>query len=197
MKPTPPTSLLIFVSSYSPLAVLLAVKDVDFQRFGTHSLTSPGALYAMFKHPGAVWITLFLGVISVFWCAKSFRKIRGGSPMRIRRVTPRSNDLVGYCLPYLATFWGVDLSDPAQWLGFLIFLALMFVFTIKTDSLYANPILLLLGYRLYEADVERSGVASLRTVLFKGELVPDRVYMVEKLTPTVIVALETRDNNQS
>ena len=73
-----------------------------------------------------------------------------------------------YTLPYLVTFVGLKLSEPASVLGFVFFMLLFGALTIKTQALWINPLLALRGFRLYEASVQKDG-GDLQTILVLSE----------------------------
>lgn len=94
MKPKIFTSILLFISAYSPLFLILAVKDFDFKT--THKL----------NHPLAIYILLSLSVLSIillFVTVSSMR--RGNMCVEVISVKNRSVDLINYTIPYIVSFW--------------------------------------------------------------------------------------------
>ncbi len=96
------------------------------------------------------------------------RRLTGGSIYNIEKLSNKSGDLVNYTLPYLVTFVGLKLSEPASVLGFVFFMLLFGALTIKTQALWINPLLALRGFRLYEASVQKDG-GDLQTILVLAE----------------------------
>ena len=167
MKPRIFTSILLFVSAYSPLFLILAVKDFDFDKT------------AHFKHPVAVYIMLGLTALSVVLLFVTVRNIkRGNMPVTVKSVQNRSVDLINYTIPYILSFFGFDLSKWEDIISLGIFLLILLLLTIKTNSVFLNPILALVGYGLYDIKYqfdgkEKSTIAISKYTLHKG----DRFYI--------------------
>lgn len=171
MKPKIFTAILLFISAYSPLFLILAVKDFDFN-------SSYG-----FHHPVAISIMLgmaFLSVILLFATVHSIK--RGNMPVKIITVKNRSVDLINYTIPYIVSFFGFDLSKTEDVISLTIFLLLMLLLTIKSKSVFMNPILLLAGYNLYDLDYEFDGKTCSTIVISKHEMRQGEVYYIRSLT---------------
>ena len=139
MKPKIWTSILLFISAYSPLFLILAVKDFDFQ--STYRLQRPIAVYIMLA-------VSFLSILILFLSIKYMA--RGNMPVEIKKVSNRSVDLINYTIPYILSFFGFDLSKWEDVISLAIFLVIMLVLTITSRSLFLNPILAFAGYGLYD-----------------------------------------------
>ena len=90
MKPKLLTAILLFISAYSPLFLILAVKDFDF--YCSYS----------FGHPVAISILLGLSALSVILLFVTIGSIkRGNMPVTVKAVKNRSVDLINYTIPYI------------------------------------------------------------------------------------------------
>lgn len=171
MKPKIWTSILLFISAYSPLFLILAVKDFDFEN--TYRL----------QHPLAVYIMLGLSVLSIIILFLTLRLIkRGNMPVEIKSVSNRSVDLINYTIPYILSFFGFDLSKWEDVISLTIFLTIMLVLTITSRSLFLNPILAFAGYGLYDIEYEFNGNIKAVTVLSKYELKTGQRFYLKSLT---------------
>lgn len=171
MKPKIWTSILLFISAYSPLFLILAVKDFDFEN--TYRL----------QHPLAVYIMLGLSVLSIIILFLTLRLIkRGNMPVEIKSVSNRSVDLINYTIPYILSFFGFDLSKWEDVISLTIFLTIMFVLTITSRSLFLNPILAFAGYGLYDIEYEFNGNVKVVAVLSKYELKTGQRFYLKSLT---------------
>lgn len=171
MKPKIWTSILLFISAYSPLFLILAVKDFDFE-----------CSYKL-EHPLAIYIMLglsFLSVVILFLTIKYMP--RGNMPVEIKTVTNRSVDLINYTIPYILSFFGFDLSKWEDVISLTIFLTIMLVLTITSRSLFLNPILAFAGYGLFDVEYEFNGKIKSVTVLSKYELKTGRKFYIKSLT---------------
>lgn len=155
MKPRTPTAILLFLSSYAPLGLIVITLDFEWTA-------------KAFAHLNTV---ILIAIFSLLAGAIPFvllRRLTGGSIYTIEKLSNKSGDLVNYTLPYLVTFVGLKLSEPASVLGFVFFMLLFGALTIKTQALWINPLLALRGFRLYEASVQTDG-GDLQTILVLSE----------------------------
>lgn len=130
-------SLLMFLSSYFPLALIFIIKDID-----------PGTWLP--AHP--VVATLVVGVAS-FSCLIVLlvaNKIEGGLPVYITKVSNKSGDMFTYTIPYMISFYNFNLGDWKTLLSLLVFMALMFALAYRTQNIFVNPVLALAGFGLYD-----------------------------------------------
>lgn len=67
MKPRIFTSILLFISAYSPLILILAVKDWDFN------------CKNYFKHPLAIYIMLGVALLSVLLLFMTVKSLKRGN----------------------------------------------------------------------------------------------------------------------
>jgi hypothetical protein len=171
MKPKILTAILLFISAYAPLFIILAVKDFDFD------------CTRNFKHSTPIYILLCLTLISVallFYSIKSIKK--GNMPVKVKSVKSRSIDLINYTIPYIVSFFGFDLSKTEDAVSLTIFLLLMLLMTIKSKSVFMNPILLLAGYNLYDLEYEFDGKISSTIIISNHEIRTGEIYYIRSLT---------------
>jgi hypothetical protein len=62
------------------------------------------------------------------------------------------NDLINYVFPYVVAFMVLDLGDTGKYYGFWLFLAWMFLVTYRSGQILMNPLLIVVGWQLYEID---------------------------------------------
>ncbi|HWQ93504.1 MAG TPA: hypothetical protein VN673_17695 [Clostridia bacterium] len=151
MTPRFLTGILLFLSSYAPLGLIMAVQDFKMDK-------------KAFEHPTAVGIVLTLSLLVIVIPFALLRRLKGGKVYTIARISNKTGELVNYALPYLVTFVGLRLSDPTAMISFGIFMLLFCALTLKTQALWINPLLALCGYRLYEVDLTSHGAPS-KTVM--------------------------------
>jgi hypothetical protein len=135
-------SVVLFISSYSPLALILLIGDFDPQ---TKSL----------KNPAISLSILFVSFLSVLLLFVVMRQIRQGDTIKITSVCNQSGELVNYTIPYMISFFRFDLGGIQSFSCFLLFMVLMCVLTIRTQNIFINPILALAGYGLYDVEFTR------------------------------------------
>lgn len=184
MKPKIFTAILLFISAYSPLFVILAVKDFDFD------------LTLTFGHPRIVTFLVLLTATSVALLFITVAKMeRGNMPVKVKSVKNRSTDLINYTIPYILSFFGFDLSKWGDVISLAIFLLIMMMLTIKSKSVFLNPILALRGYGLYDLDYTFNKLDYSVIVLCKDELRPGDTCFVRSLTRFLYIVIEIKDIN--
>lgn len=67
---------------------------------------------------------------------------------------------------------GISYEAPEKLLGFAVFLFWMFAITYKSGQIIMNPLLLMFGWKLYEAKVNINGQSRDVRILKKGNLIP-------------------------
>jgi len=150
-------AILVFVSAYSPLSVIFLIQDID---------TAEKKL----SHPVLIFTILGIAVLSCLLVTLMFRWVKSSNPpVEVLKVTNRSGELINYSIPYMITFFVMDLSDIKILLSFLFFMVIMFFLTLKTHNIFVNPILALLGYNIYSVQYRVDDRESEYFFLVKGE----------------------------
>lgn len=171
MKPKLLTAILLFISAYSPLFLILAVKDFDFY------------CSCSFKHPIGISILLGLSVLSVILLFVTINSIkRGNMAVTVKVVKNRSVDLINYTIPYIVSFFGFDLAKMEDIISLSIFLLLLLLLTIKSKSVFMNPILLLAGYNLYDLEYEFDKKSFSTIVISNHEMKSGERFYIRSLT---------------
>lgn len=183
MKPKLLTAILLFISAYAPLFLILAAKDFDF------------TITYKFKHTAPIYILLGSSSVSIcllFYTVKSIK--RGNMPVKIKSIKSRSVDLINYTIPYIVSFFGFDISKIEDVVSLAIFLSLMLLLTIKSKSVFLNPILLLAGYNLYDLEYEFDGKTNSTIVLSKHDMRQGEVFYIRSLTRFLYFVTEKEIN---
>ena len=134
-------SLLMFVSSYFPLALIFIIKDLD------EATLHPG-------HPIPAAIIAVLVLIACAVVLRAARKIESGVPVKITKVSSKSGDMFTYTIPYMISFYNFNLGDWKTLLSLFVFMSLMFALSYRTQNVFINPVLALARYGLYDCQFE-------------------------------------------
>jgi len=130
-------SILVFISAYSPLSVILAIQDWDYPHFSL-------------KHPVIIRFLILLSALSCLLLWTSIRFLKSSAPpVTILKVSNQSGELINYSIPYMISFFVMDLENIPVMMSFLFFMIVMWWMTLKTHNVFVNPILACLGYNLY------------------------------------------------
>jgi len=152
---------IIFIGSYLPLAVILLAQDFDY----TH--VDSGFCYRFWientdcnlplKHP---WISLSLVGLAAVCFVASLIILSTARPKRSVTISSAKYvpaELMNYTLPYVVSFMGVGYQDTGKFVGVLVFLVWIFWITHRSGQIILNPVLIALGWRLYEVAYEFKG----------------------------------------
>ena len=109
MKPRSWAGVLVFVSSYVPLAIILAILDFNISQ-------------RTYGHPVCVLAVLALAALATPTVFFVVEHIDGAFEVEITQLQDRSNELVNYTLPYIVSFIGIELGKPQSLVALIFFL---------------------------------------------------------------------------
>lgn len=167
----------LFLGSYLPLALILLVQDVSKKYWGAAVCGWRGnydCSFRVFEHP---WLAI--GGVAVTLAALGFaivamKAVRLKQTVRVLEVKSIPNDLIGYIFPYVVSFMGMSYGEPKEIAGFLVFWVVLFVITYRSGQILMNPLLIVIGWRLYDVkmSVGQNGQVRSVRVLKQGRLLP-------------------------
>ena len=139
----PLVSLVLFLSAYSPLMVILAIKDIN--------LSSPH----FFCSPTTSGILIFVAIGSSVITLLTVRSVDNGLPVTVTKAANKSGDMFGYTIPYMLSFMRVELGDWQTLLSLALFLSVLFIMAYRTQTVFINPVLAIAGYMLIDCTFKR------------------------------------------
>lgn len=173
------SSVFIFISAYFPLAIIFAIQDFDSKS-------------SNFSHPVIVYTVLAISAVSclIVWLSVSHIKV-SSPPVEIRSVSNRSGELVNYSIPYMISFFVMDLGKTKLLVSFGFFMLIMYWLTLKTHNIFVNPVLALLGYNLYDVKYIKNGQEFEDFFLIKGSrLRPGESCRIVELSEKLLLVTE-------
>lgn len=151
---------LLFIASYFPLALILAVQDIK-EEFWHQPLCRDAQFWLkcelpQLANPRLGYASIGVCLLSLIFFLWVLRHFRGTTEMTIDECKAVPNDLINYVFPYIVSFMGVELGSTGKVLGFGLFLAWLFLISYRSGQILMNPLLLAVGWQLYEiqADIE-------------------------------------------
>ncbi len=133
---------MLYISAYSPLFVILAVKNFDFI-WSQDPITKWTIILVI--------IVVVVSSIALLLCSLSYAD-RGNMNAKITSIKNRSLDLISYTVPYIVLFVGVDLSKLWDIMSLVVFLLMMMIISIRSGTVFFNPVLLIWGYHMYDIE---------------------------------------------
>jgi len=158
---------LLFLSSYAPLWLMLAIKCV------------PASTAKGFDHWWPLVCAAFLVVVAVVSLGAlrlHLRKVQRTSPhgATITAVHHKDSEAMSYIVSFLLPFLGFSVTDWRMVVCLCAFVAVIGVIYIHSNMVYINPVLSFRGYHLYEVTYDSGKVAML---LCKRQHVPTQMTM--------------------
>ena len=77
-------------------------------------------------------------------------------------------------------FLGINLGSIQDIIAFSVFMSLLCILTIKTQSLFVNPILAILGYGLYDVQFKENEILKNGIFLSRQDLIVGELYKIKK-----------------
>ena len=105
----PLVSLVLFLSAYSPLMVILAIKDMNL-----------GLTY-LFNSPTVSGVLIFMAIGSSLVTLMTVRSVENGLPVVVTKAANKSGDMFGYTVPYMLSFMRIELGDWQTLLSLALF----------------------------------------------------------------------------
>ncbi|WP_413729455.1 hypothetical protein [Sodalis sp. RH22] len=165
----------IFIGSYLPLALILAIQDIPKVWWSqplcnAASFTKNTCVFLPFSNPLISISFLLITMIATFIVRSSLKKINYPFTIKVKNFKPIPNEIINYTFPYVVSFMGISYDDPQKFYGFIVFLLWMFAITYKSGQILMNPLLLFFGWRLYEATIIISNVDKDVRILKRGRM---------------------------
>ncbi|NOR70854.1 MAG: hypothetical protein GQ532_14370 [Methylomarinum sp.] len=152
-------SIAIFISGYTPLFLIMIIKDINNFLWFEYALTQPVMEVSIIKlpygiafhNPSVVIFLVTLTVLSLILLKYVLKNIGNNPfPIKITEAKSRSSEVVNYTIPYMISFVAFDLSKWQDLLALVIFLSILCLLSIRSQSIFINPILAAIGYGLYD-----------------------------------------------
>jgi len=168
------SALVVFLGSYLPLSLILLAQDCDYARLRKLfcGALSTGAFSLPFKNATFAVGTFLVCLASFLVTLVVLETIRPKNEIVVSATKYVPTDLMNYTLPYIVSFMSVSYDDPNRLIGFFIFLGWMFWINYKSGQIILNPLLIVLGWRLYEISYRFAGSNDLQiaNALVKGRV---------------------------
>ena len=137
---------LLFLSSYVPLYLILLLFAWDSNRLIFYFLIGLTA-------------STIIALLIVLTALNSFEK----TFVKLKKVGPKNSEFISYIFTYILPFLSSNFSDVKYIIAMAgIFLLIGFMY-VRSNLIYTNPLLNLLGYDLYEIEDHKENIMVLIT----------------------------------
>jgi hypothetical protein len=175
-------SIVLFLGSYLPLSLILLVQDFRYallsHDFCWNVFSNHSACVIPLAHPMMSLVALAVCFISFLGSLIGLSLTRPKLQINVAEVKYIPAELMNYTLPYIVAFMSIGYEETGKFLGFIVFLAWMFWITHKSGQILLNPLLTILGWRLYEIRYTFPGNSTVINgrALAKGSIEPAQSY---------------------
>jgi hypothetical protein len=126
---------------------------------------------------------VFISIMLLFFIFKSIKKdIENGDIITLKKIENRSQDIITYTIPYLLAFISTSFISLSDIISTGLFFFILMILTIKSNSIFINPILAMAGYGLYDIHYSYNNNDMYKTVLSRNELIINNRYYMKSLT---------------
>lgn len=149
--------VLLFLSSYSPLYVIIALRahnaSYTIQGYTLKPMDIVGIKLSILSIGMLVLAAITLGFL---WWMIRLRRTRQGFQSDVNAIQNQSDMFTEYLLVYIFPFILFEFSDIYDVAAFLILFLTVAVIVIQSNRLYTNPVLSVppLSYKIYQIETE-------------------------------------------
>lgn len=183
-------SIAIFVSGYTPLFLIMMIKDIKGFIWFNYTLsnhilgftTVKVPYFVEFNNPGIVSSLIILSILSIIILHYVLKHIASKPfDITITKAKSRSSEVVNYTIPYMISFVAFDLSKWQDLISLILFLIILCLLSIRSQSIFINPILAAKGYGLYDCEYDEKGSSKECIMLSKHDLTKGNIEKYKKL----------------
>lgn len=153
----------LFISAYSPLFTLIILHSIPpinlIDLFPTGLLDIPRI--------GSLLIPIILAFIPIifawFFGKYLYRRAAETSGIRyyyVKQSDDKTQEVLSYIIPYIISLMTVSILELNSIISIIVLLILLYPIYANSSMIYINPVLALMGYRLYNVTVENPEVES-------------------------------------
>lgn len=176
--------LFLFLGSYFPLSLILGLQDVNEKYWKLpvcNIFKVATCVLPSLNNPGRSIGLMVICLASLLILLWTLRKLPSTSELTVVDSKSIPNDLINYIFPYVVSLMGLDIGSSGKFYGFILFVAWMFLITYRSGQILMNPVLLLVGWKIYELNVTVEGQAH-----FVRALSRDRVNAGDKVKSCLV-----------
>lgn len=188
-------SVFVFLGSYLPLSVILLAEDFQYD-----ALKKPFCpvrwtqdCFLPFNNPGWSFSIFALCAACLLVTLAALAATKPDKEIIVEQATHVPADLMNYTLPYVVSFMSVTYQHTAPFVGFLIFLAWMFLITHRSGQTLLNPVLIVFSWRPYQIDYRFGGdqITHSGLALVRGHIAPAESHLEAPVQDILIIKPKT------
>lgn len=183
LKLRPLVSLTLFLSAYSPLMLILVVKNIDLN-----------ARY-LFGDPLISGILMLVAIASSWMTLSTVKEVDGGLLVEVTKAANKSGDMFGYTIPYMLSFMRIDFGDWQTLISLLLFMSVLFVMAYRTQTVFINPVLAVAGYMLIDCTFKRDSKETQAMVVTREPIAIGDTIRIDQLSHYLYIMANSDKND--
>lgn len=153
----------LFVSSYSPLFILIIIKQVstnlDCLNWGGFNKAALYIFFSKFGLSAFLLLVAFIGWIGIYRTLSNIQDVaKNGFPVTLKSVSNKNSESIGYIATYLIPFLFQSFNSFYECFSVIFLLAIIYKIYVNSSLLIINP-LLSMKYAIYEIEYEQNSKA--------------------------------------
>jgi len=140
--------LLLFISSYSPLYIMVALSIFPFEAFQINSILHDQVTITVYS----ILLLLFLLSFLPIWY---ITKCELNSTIVGERVTRKNEEILSYLVTYIVPLLAIDIREKSTLITNGILFILIGYLYVKSNLIHVNITFLLFGWNTYEDELGR------------------------------------------
>ena len=156
--PNFPTRVVLFLSSYTPLFLIMAVKYAPAHRYFALSM---------------ILLAVISIVLLLFYLKQSASL--AVDHVVVEKISGKDTEAMSYIVTYLIPFLDIKLDEISSAVSLLLLFLVVGILYVHSNLIYINPTLNLLRYHLFEIEIEggmSSALLSRRRFVERGASIP-------------------------
>ena len=129
------TKLILFLSSYAPLFLIIAMRGWRDSRYFAVGLA----------------IVAVLSVFVLFAFLHTVQKL-SVAKVNVASVVSRDGDVMSYIVTYLLPFLAIKLNDPTDVISLGVVFIVIGLLYVNSNMIHTNPVLNIVGYHIFEIE---------------------------------------------
>lgn len=143
--------LLLFISAYSPLLLIIAIKTNDYKiQFLLDTVLYEIPIISI------TFVVLFIIFIIISYRMINNSKSNTRKYFSVTRVDEKTDIILSYLIPYIISF--IPLGTPEEIISAILIFTFVFLIYSNSEIIYINPIFMLFGYRFYHLYTKKNYV---------------------------------------
>ena len=163
---------MLFLSSYSPLFVILALRQYD----ATVAAYGPDAGVAILLVGLIVALSSILLMLSIF---RNYDRVHGRRIKLDGQIESVEKDALLYFVTYIIPFVGIARAGLTDLLSYLIVFFVIYFVCVRTGLVYLNPVLSLCRFRIYKIATADRNVVLITRKAHRGGVNAEMIEMAD------------------